>query len=590
MSFQLFKRLFLYVKPYMSRLYLAIFFSIIVGIIATSPVPIIQKTFDSIFTEKDYFMLKVIPLALVALYFLKAVLMYAQNLIMFGISWELVVQFREKLFAHIHHLPFGFFEENETGKLISRINNDVAIMQSTVTRLLKEFLQNSVTLIGLMIWVFYLKWDWALMALIVFPVMIFPVSNIGRKLKKFSHKGQEILGNINATVLESFSGVKIVRAFGLEPRELKKFQNYNDDYLKIMKKNVKYVEMTSPFLEVLGVASSAFILWYGGSQVLSGEISQGTFLAFIVALFMMYTPIRILFKIMASVQTSLAGAERVFEILDLPEEKVREGQKELIDFKGKIEFQDVCFSYPSRAKMVLDKINLTVNKSEVIAIVGMSGAGKTTLVDLLFRFFDVTSGKILIDGEDIQSFKLSSLRNHLALVTQETFLFNDTILNNIAFGKKGESTREEILDAAKAAHVDYFVEHIEEGYETLIGERGVKISGGQKQRIAIARAILRNAPILILDEATSALDSESEKLVQDALHNLMENRTSFVIAHRLSTIKHANRILVMDDGKIVESGTHQSLLASSGLYQKYYNMQFIDLEDDNRVRPNKDAV
>ena len=574
----------------MSRLYLAIFFSIIVGIIATSPVPIIQKTFDSIFTEKDYFMLKVIPLVLVALYFLKAVLMYAQNLIMFGISWELVVQFREKLFAHIHHLPFGFFEENETGKLISRINNDVAIMQSTVTRLLKEFLQNSVTLIGLMIWVFYLKWDWALMALIVFPVMIFPVSNIGRKLKKFSHKGQEILGNINATVLESFSGVKIVRAFGLEPRELKKFQNYNDDYLKIMKKNVKYVEMTSPFLEVLGVASSAFILWYGGSQVLSGEISQGTFLAFIVALFMMYTPIRILFKIMASVQTSLAGAERVFEILDLPEEKVREGQKELIDFKGKIEFQDVCFSYPSRAKMVLDKINLTVNKSEVIAIVGMSGAGKTTLVDLLFRFFDVTSGKILIDGEDIQNFKLSSLRSHLALVTQETFLFNDTILNNIAFGKKGESTREEILDAAKAAHVDYFVEHIEEGYETLIGERGVKLSGGQKQRIAIARAILRNAPILILDEATSALDSESEKLVQDALHNLMEHRTSFVIAHRLSTIKHANRILVMDDGKIVESGTHQSLLASSGLYQKYYNMQFIDLEDDNRVRPNKDAV
>ena len=574
----------------MSRLYLAIFFSIIVGIIATSPVPIIQKTFDSIFTEKDYFMLKVIPLALVALYFLKAVLMYAQNLIMFGISWELVVQFREKLFAHIHHLPFGFFEENETGKLISRINNDVAIMQSTVTRLLKEFLQNSVTLIGLMIWVFYLKWDWALMALIVFPVMIFPVSNIGRKLKKFSHKGQEILGNINATVLESFSGVKIVRAFGLEPRELKKFQNYNDDYLKVMKKNVKYIEMTSPFLEVLGVASSAFILWYGGSQVLSGEISQGTFLAFIVALFMMYTPIRILFKIMASVQTSLAGAERVFEILDLPEEKVREGQKELIDFKGKIEFQDVCFSYPSRAKMVLDKINLTVNKSEVIAIVGMSGAGKTTLVDLLFRFFDVTSGKILIDGEDIQSFKLSSLRNHLALVTQETFLFNDTILNNIAFGKEGESTREEILNAAKAAHVDYFVEHIEEGYETLIGERGVKLSGGQKQRIAIARAILRNAPILILDEATSALDSKSEKLVQDALHNLMENRTSFVIAHRLSTIKHANRILVMDDGKIVESGTHQSLLASSGLYQKYYNMQFIDLEDDYRLRPDNDAV
>ena len=575
----------------MARMYLAIFFSVIVGVIATSPVPIIQKTFDSIFTEKDYFMLKVIPLALVVLYVLKAILMYAQNLIMFGISWELVVQFREKLFLHIHRLPFGFFEDNETGKLISRINNDVAIMQSTVTRLLKEFLQNSVTLIGLMIWVFYLKWDWALMALIAFPVMIFPVSNIGRKLKKFSHKGQEILGNINATILESFSGVKIVRAFGLEPRELSKFKNYNDDYLKVMKKNVKYVEMTSPFLEVLGVASSAFILWYGGSQVLNGEISQGAFLAFIVALFMMYTPIRILFKIFTSVQTSLAGAERVFEILDLPEEKVREGGNELKGFKGKIEFKDVCFRYPSREKMVLDKINLTVNKSEIVAIVGMSGAGKTTLVDLLFRFFDITSGQILIDGEDIKNFKLSSLRSHLSLVTQETFLFNDTILNNIAFGKLQESKHAEIMGAAKAAHVDHFVETIDDGYETIIGERGVKLSGGQKQRIAIARAILRNAPILILDEATSALDSESEKLVQDALHNLMEHRTSFVIAHRLSTIKNANRILVMEDGKIVESGTHESLMASSGLYQKYYEMQFIDLKEKENIKGmDKDAV
>ena len=589
MSFHLYKRLFSYVKPYTSRLCLAIFFSIIVGAIATSPVPIIQKTFDSIFTEKDYFMLKVIPLVLVALYFLKAILMYAQNLIMFGISWELVVQFREKLFTHIHRLPFGFFEENETGKLISRINNDVAIMQSTVTRLLKEFLQNSVTLIGLLVWVFYLKWDWALMALIVFPAMVFPVANIGRKLKKFSHKGQEILGNINATILESFSGIKIVRAFGLEPRELKKFQTFNEDYLKVMKKNVKYVEMTSPVLEVLGVASSAFILWYGGSQVLNGEISQGTFLAFIVALFMMYTPIRILFKIMANIQTSLAGAERVFAILDLPEEKVGKGQKELIGFQDKIEFKDVCFRYPSRAKMVLDNINLTVNKSEVIAIVGMSGAGKTTLVDLLFRFFEVTSGKILIDGEDIQNFNLSSLRSHLSLVTQETFLFNDTVLNNIAFGKEGDSNREEILVAAKAAHVDNFVKNIDDGYETIIGERGVKLSGGQKQRIAIARAILRNAPILILDEATSALDSESEKLVQNALHNLMEHRTSFVIAHRLSTIKNANRILVMNDGKIVESGNHESLLANSGLYQKYYNMQFIDLDDKGKIE-DTDAV
>ena len=582
MSFQIYKRLLLHLKPYSSRLYLAIFFSIIVGVIATSPVPIIQKTFDNIFVEKDYFMLKVIPLALIVLYGLKAVLMYAQNLIIFGISWELVVEFREKLFAHIHKLPFEFFENHETGQLMSRINNDVTIMQSTVTRLMKELLQNSVLLVGLLIWVFYLKWDWALMALVIFPIMVFPVANIARKLRRFSRKGQEILGNINATVLESFSGIKIVRAFGMESREIDKFRLYNDSYLEVVKKNVKYVEITSPLLEVLGVISAAFILWYGGNQVLNEEISQGTFLAFIVALFMMYSPIRILFKIYTNIQTALAGAERVFDILDQDVEKVQEGHFELQGINDGIEFKNVSFRYPSRSTMILNEINLSVRKSEIIAIVGMSGAGKTTLVDLLFRFFDVTSGSILIDGKNIQDYKLASLRRQLALVTQETFLFNDTIWNNIAFGCERKATHNEIMEAAQAAHVDHFVSNLDDGYETIIGERGVKLSGGQRQRVAIARALLRNAPILVLDEATSALDSESERLVQDALHNLMEHRTSFVIAHRLSTIKHANRIIVLDKGQIVESGTHESLLANSGLYQKYYEMQFIDLEDKNK--------
>ena len=581
MSFQILRRLILNLKPYLGRLYLAIFFSIIVGAIATSPVPLIQKTFDKIFVEKDYFMLQIIPLVLVALYMVKAILTYAQNLIIFGISWELVVKFKGKLFAHIHALPFRFFEDNETGHLMSRINNDVSIMQSTITRMLKEFLQNSVMLLGLIIWVFYLKWDWAIMALIIFPVMVFPVSNIARKLRHFSKKGQEILANVNATILESFSGIKIVRAFGMEPREIEKFRFHNDSYLKVMKKNVKYVEITSPLLEVLGVISVAFILWYGGNQVLNGEISQGTFLAFIVALFMMYTPIRIVFKLFTNLQTALAGAERVYAILDQEVEKVQEGEVDLQEINEGIEFKNVSFRYPSRSTMVLDDINLSVKKSEIIAIVGMSGAGKTTLVDLLFRFFDATSGSILIDGKIIQDYKLDSLRRQLALVTQETFLFNDTIWNNIAFGSDREVNRDEIMEAARAAHVDYFVSKLDEGYDTTIGERGVKLSGGQRQRIAIARAILRNAPILVLDEATSALDSESEKLVQDALHNLMEHRTSFVIAHRLSTIKHAHRIIVLDKGKIVESGTHESLLASSGLYQKYYKMQIFDRDDND---------
>ena len=590
MSFYLYKRLFQYIKPYLPKLLLAIFFSIVVGAIATSPVPIIQKTFDKIFVEKDTFMLKMIPLALIGLYLVKGVLAYAQNLIIFGISWELVVSVREKLFAHIHRLPFQFFEENETGHLISRIINDVAIMQSTVTRMLKELMQNGAMALGLLGWLFYLKWQWAVIAIIIFPLMAIPISNISRKLKKISHKGQEILANVNSTILESFSGIKIVRGFGLEPIEKEKFNRYSESFLKVMKKNVKYVEIISPLLEFIGILSAGIVLWYGGSQVLMGEVSQGTFIAFIVAMFMLYGPLRLLFKIYANLQISLAGAERVFAILDQEEERADEGGDDLVEFDEQIEFRQVTFRYPSRETLVLKEIDLCVKKSEVLAIVGMSGAGKTTLVDLLFRFYNVTSGKICIDGKDIREYRLDSLRRNLALVTQETFLFNDTIWNNIGFGKP-DASREEILQAAKAAHVDYFVKSMEEGYETVIGERGAKLSGGQRQRVAIARAIVRNAPILILDEATSALDSESEKLVQDALRNLMKHRTTFVIAHRLSTIKHADAIIVLDKGEIVEKGTHEFLLSNSGLYQKYFEMQMFDVDDsEDKKEMKEDAI
>ena len=591
MSFHLYRRLLGYLRPYTGRLILAIFFSVLVGAISTSPIPLIQRTFDDIFVEKDFYMLKVIPLVLVGLYLIKGVLVYAQNLIVFWTSWELVASFRQKLFDHIHSLPFGFFEEFETGQLISRISNDVTIMQSTITRLLKEFVQNGVMVLVLLGWVFYLKWDWALMALVLFPLVGIPVSNIGRKLKRLSHRGQEIFADLCSTALESFSGIKVVRAFGLEPSEKEKFHGFNESHLRVMKKNVKYIEIISPVMEFLGVVSAAVILWYGGRQVLTGEVSQGSFLAFIVALFMIYGPIRILFKNYVNFQISLAGAERVFSMLDMTPEKMSEGVRELSQFTDSIEFRGVSFKYPSRSTMVLNDINITVRNGEVLAIVGMSGAGKTTLVDLLFRFYNVTAGAILIDGIDIREYRLKSLRENLALVTQETFLFNDTIWNNIGFGKKGAS-RDEILQAAKAAHVNFFVENLDDGYETVIGERGVRLSGGQRQRIAIARAILRDAPILVLDEATSSLDSESEKLVQNALYNLMQNRTTFVIAHRLSTVKHADRIIVMDNGEIAESGTHDSLLVNSGLYRKYYDMQFVDVggTDKDMEGPGSNAI
>ncbi len=572
MNIKLYKRLLKYLKPYKKKILLAITFSVIVGVIASSPVPLIQKVFDDIFVQKDFFMLKVIPLALVVLYSIKAGLVYIQNVIILGISWELVVRVREQLFAHIHKLPFDFFESNETGQLLSRVMNDVNIMQSTITRLLKELIQNSITLIALLGWVFYLKWEWAIISILIMPVMIIPISNIARKLKKLSHKGQEIIADLSATILESFSGVKVVRAFAMEDVEEKKFNSFSESFLRVMKKNVKYIEITSPVLEVLGVMSASVILWYGGFQVLTDKVTQGTFIAFIVGVFMMYAPLRVLFKIYANLQSSLAGAERVFSILDLEEEKIKEGKKELISFNKLIEFQNVSFKYPSRDATVLTSINLTVEKSKILAIVGMSGAGKTSLVDLLFRFHDPSVGNITVDGVNIKDFTLKSLRNNMALVSQETFLFNDSVRNNIAYGRPG-ALEADIIQASKAAHVDSFVRGFEEGYDTIIGERGVKLSGGQRQRIAIARAILRNAPILVLDEATSALDSESEKFVQDALHNLMMNRTTFVIAHRLSTITSAHSIIVLDNGKIVQVGTHEKLLSDSGLYKKYYEMQ-----------------
>jgi subfamily B ATP-binding cassette protein MsbA len=331
-------------------------------------------------------------------------------------------------------------------------------------------------------------------------------------------------------------------------------------------------------MEMLSIISAATILWYGGQKVMAEEVTQGTFIAFIVGLFMIYGPLRVLVKNWGNLQVSLAGAERVFAILDLDKERVSEGDQVLQGLQDRIEFKDLCFKYPSRKTMVLNRIQLSIKKGDVLAIVGMSGAGKTTLVDLLFRFFDPSSGGIYIDGINIKDYRLKSLRDNLALVTQETFLFNDSIWNNIAFGKAG-ANKDEVMDAAKAAHVDFFVQHLDDGYETMIGERGVKLSGGQRQRIAIARAILRNAPILVLDEATSSLDSESEKLVQGALQNLMAERTTFVIAHRLSTVKHADRIIVLDKGEIVESGTHDELLVNSGLYRKYYDMQFVNVTD-----------
>ena len=572
MDLKLYKRLLRNLIPYKGKVILVLVTSVIVGALSTSPVPLVKEALDKIFVDKDTFMLQIIPLILVGLYCVKGALRYFQSCLILRIGWELVAKFRIDIFKHIHKLPYGFFEKDTTGKLMSRAVNDVNVMLLTLARHVKDGLQNCVMFLGLMFWMFYLKWDWALIAIFVIPFALIPISSVGKKLRHLGRRGQEIIADITSTMLESFSGIKIVRAFGLETIEEKKLDKHNQEFLENVKKNIKYTELTSPLMEVLGVLGGSVVLWYGGSQVLSGEVTQGTFFAFVLGMFMMFDPMRVLFKLYTDVQIALAASERVFSILDEEPEKMRDGKMNMTGFQHQIEYKNVSFKYPSRDAMVLKNIDLTVKKSEVLAIVGMSGAGKSTLADLLFKFFIVTEGAILIDGENINDLNSHSLRSNIALVTQETFLFNDTILANIQFGRP-VATREEVIDAAKAAHVDIFVRHLDDNYDTVIGERGVMLSGGQRQRIAIARAILRDAPILVLDEATSALDSESEKLVQDALHRLMEHRTTFVIAHRLSTIKTADRIIVMEQGEIIGSGTHEELMVDCPQYQKYYEMQ-----------------
>ena len=568
------KRLLSYTRPYWGRLIAGILLAVVVSIATGAAAWIVKPVMDDIFLSKDTALLKILPIGFILIYTIKGLARYGQSYLMRSIGQKIITRIRNELYEHIQKMPLSFFHNTPSAILMSRITNDVTMLGHVSSQVVADFFRQSFTFFILLGLTFYREWKLATIALVVFPFIGIFIVSIGRKLRVLSRKNQEKMADLNIILQETFTGNKIVKAFGMEEYENKRFMNENRKLYDISMGETKRHEMVSPLMELFGAIGTGLVIWYGGYQVISGATTPGTFFSFMTALIMLYDPIKKISTMNSVVQQSMAAAERVFEMLDTKVDITdNDGAIDIKEFKDRIGFNDVWFQYNSNNGMVLKGINLTIIKGEVVALVGSSGAGKSTLVDMIPRFHDITKGSINIDSHDIRKITLNSLRRQVGIVTQETILFNDTVKNNISYGRV-DAGMDEIHKAAESAYAHDFIMEMPSGYDTVIGERGVKLSGGQRQRLSIARAILKNPAILILDEATSSLDTESEKMVQQALENLMKDRTTFVIAHRLSTVLNAGRIVVIDDGRIVETGRHNELLAHGGIYKKLYEMQF----------------
>ena len=570
----LYRRLLELLKPYWTKVVFAMICMAFVSLFTAAQAYLVQPALDDVFLKKDERMLFLLPIAIILLFLVKGAFNYGQSYLMNFVGLRIIADMREKLYDHLQNLSLSFFTKTPTGILISRITNDVNLIQASVSNAITGLLKDVFTIIGLTGIIFYRNWKLALVAFLVFPLALIPIKEFGKRLRKFSRKSQVRMGSITNFLHETITGNRIVKAFNMEEYEKRRFAEENDLFFKTILKRVRIRALSHPMMEVIGGIGVALIIWVGGYSVIRGELTPGAFFSFLTALFLLYNPIRDLNKVNLEIQDGLAAATRVYELLDtVPEIQDYKEAVPLPPISKGIDFQKVNFRYDG--EIVLQEISLSVKVGEVIALVGMSGAGKTSLVNLLPRFYDVEEGQILIDGHDIRKVTLKSLRDQMGLVTQQTILFNDTVRNNIAYGSLNRSDQE-ILEAAKAANAHDFILRLPEGYETIIGEQGVKLSGGERQRISIARALLKNAPILILDEATSSLDSDSETEVQKALDRLMKDRTVFVIAHRLSTIRNAHRIIVLSEGQIIEEGSHEQLMALNGEYQRLYELQFRD--------------
>ena len=563
-----------YLRNYRLRLLGAILCSVGVAVLQGVNAWLVKPVLDDIFIARNQELLVFLPLIVLGVATLKAFFSYGQSYLMGYVGQWLVADVRQQLFTHIVRLPIRFHDANTSGRLMARVTSDVNEMANAIPSVLKDIFQQGLTFIALTGVAFYQNWKMATVVLVVLPLSGYVLIRFGKRIRKLSIRGQESIGSMTSVLKEAFSGIKIVKAYGQEEKEVERFSVMNRAFRTARVKSSQASAMSSPLLEIIGVTGVAFIIWYGGGLVITGEMKPGEFFSFLTAMFMAYAPVKKMSGANASIQRALAGAQRVFSVLDLDSELSKdEGKGTLPPIKHKLEFSNVSFIYEGAKDSSLDNVNLTVTVGEVVALVGASGSGKTTLVSLVPRFYRPTQGTVTIDGVDIRTVDRSSLRRQIGIVSQETVLFDDLIRNNIAYGRP-DATEEQIIEASRAAYAWEFIERLPNGLDTFVGENGLKLSGGQRQRLAIARAILRDPPILILDEATSALDSESEKLVQQALANLMKARTTLVIAHRLSTVQHADRLVVMNRGRIEEIGTHAELLQKGGLYTRLYQTQF----------------
>lgn len=572
-----YSRLLEYVKPYWRRLAVAMVCMIGTAVCTAASAYLIKPVLDDIFINQRMDMLRLLSIAVLVMFLVKGICAWGNSYLMNQVGQNIIANMRQKLFSHIQNLPTRFFDRTPTGVLMSRITNDIAQIQGAVSEAVTGLARDFFTILALAVVIFYRDWQMALIAMVILPIAFFPIVKFGRMLRKISTKSQESMGDLSVILHETIAGNRIVKAFGMEGYETTRFSRENERYLRYIMKSVFVRALSSPLMEFLGGVGIVIIIWYGGYSVIQGVSTPGNFFSFMAAIILLYEPVKRLSHLNNTLQQGVAAALRVFSVMDTPTEPMdARGALELPPIKHSIQFRDVSFRYGK--DLVLDRVQLTVPAGKVVAIVGVSGSGKTTLVNLIPRFYDVTEGAILIDGKDLRSVSLSSLRSQIGIVSQQTILFNDSVRNNIGYGSP-HKTFEEIVGAAKAAHALDFIQRMPEGFDTVIGEQGLRLSGGERQRLCIARAILKDAPILILDEATSSLDSESELEVQKALENLMKGRTTLVIAHRLSTIKNADRIVVLSRGRLVEEGRHEELLKWDSEYRRLYELQFTQVTD-----------